>query len=69
VRTEEYISFRPDISIVIAMILALLNIILLIIYIHHVSKSIQVENIIADIYNELSNTIEKLYKDKKIPLA
>jgi len=65
IRSEDYVDFFPDISIFIALIAALANIILLIFYIHHIALSIQVDTLLKDISAELSENMKKLYKKKQ----
>lgn len=58
-------SFVPHISVTIAIILALASLGLLIYFIHHVSVSIHVENVIASVERELNTAIERLFPEKK----
>ena len=62
VKGEEYLDYIPHFSIFFALIFALINIILLIIFIHHISRSIQSEVIVEDIYKELLENILKMPK-------
>ncbi len=64
IRSENYVDFFPDISIFIALISALANIILLIFYIHHIALSIQADTLLKDIYEELIQNLEKKYHKK-----
>jgi len=64
IRSENYIDFFPDISIFVALISALANIILLIFYIHHVALSIQADTLLKEIYEELSLNLKKLENKK-----
>lgn len=57
---ENY-SFIPSISILFAIIAAIGNIILLIIFIHQIAISIQADKLISDISEYLSNQIEMLF--------
>jgi uncharacterized membrane protein len=54
-------SFIPAISIFTALIAALASIILLIVFIHHISVSIQSDNVISDIAESLTKNIRKLF--------
>lgn len=53
--------FIPHISIMIGFILAIINIFVLIYFIHHISNSIQVSNIISNINSELLSSIAKRF--------
>lgn len=57
-------SFVPALSITIGLILTLLSVALLIYFISHIAKSIQVEQIINNTRRTLSNEIDKLFPDK-----
>lgn len=54
-------DFVPQISITVAFALALVSIIALIYFIHHVATSIQVTSIIRGVSNELERSINRLY--------
>ncbi len=56
--------FIPSISILMAILTAVANIILLIIFIHKVAISIQADKVIADISNFISNQVKTLFPDK-----
>jgi uncharacterized membrane protein len=76
-------EFIPDISIMFAIILAAASIILLVVFIHHISIGIQADQVIADVNKNLNKSIKKLFpidlgkedvpadpeKDKKAMLA
>ena len=53
-------AFVPGISVSFAMALAIVNVAVLIYFIHHVSTSIHAERVIAEIYHELSGQIKQL---------
>ncbi len=53
--------FIPHISIMVGFILAIINIFVLIYFIHHISNSIQVSNIISNINSELLSSISKRF--------
>jgi uncharacterized membrane protein len=55
------ITFNPVISVFAALITAIAGIVLLIVFIHHVSVSIQSEKVISDISDSMSRSIEKLF--------
>lgn len=55
--------FLPSISVTFAMALALANFGLLIYFIHHVSTSIQADRVIATVFAELQEHLERLFPD------
>jgi len=61
VKAEKFISYSVDISVFVALLLALVNMFLLIIYIHHIAKSIQAETLIQGIYKELEEVTHTIY--------
>lgn len=56
--------FVPALSITIAIVLALICIGLLIYFIHHMSQSLQVSVILADVHEELVDRLDHLYPDQ-----
>jgi uncharacterized membrane protein len=56
--------FIPSISILIAILAAIANIILLIIFIHRIAISIQADKVISDISDFISKQVETLYPEK-----
>lgn len=72
---EIQLVFVPQISVLIALVAALGNIILLIVFIHHIAVSIQADHIIADISQSMSENLQVLFpvklgqepEDKKDP--
>ena len=56
-------TFVPVISVFAAMVTAFAGIILLIIFIHHVSVSIQSDNVISDISDSMSKSIQQLFPE------
>jgi len=56
-------SFAPYLSLIIALVLALVCIAVLIYYIHHIAETINIENIIADIGRNLTSRIAEIYPD------
>lgn len=64
VKENDNLSFIPTISVFVSILAAIANIILLIIFIHHISLSIQADKIISDISESLSKSIKKLYPEK-----
>ena len=64
IRGGEDNLFIPHISIIVGFALAIFNIFVLIYFIHHISKSIQVSNIISNINSELLSAIERRFPKK-----
>jgi uncharacterized membrane protein len=54
----------PRISVAFAMVLALANIGVIIYFIHHISTSIQADRVIADVYQELSEHMQRLFPEE-----
>lgn len=54
--------FVPNFSVTFAVILALLNVGVLIYFIHHIATSIQADEVIAETSNELISNIERIFK-------
>jgi uncharacterized membrane protein len=63
VKSYTDMEFIPNFSIVMSIILAIGNVILLILYIHHISVSIQADHIISEVNANLNNNIQKLFSD------
>jgi uncharacterized membrane protein len=61
--SEDY-TFIPSISILVAIFAAIVNIILLIIFIHQIAISIQADKVVADISNFISNQAENLFPER-----
>ncbi len=64
VKSEEDLEFVPNISVLVAIILALGNIFLLIIYIHHISVGIQADKVIADISQSITKSVKTLFPEE-----
>jgi uncharacterized membrane protein len=62
-------TFVPHISVTVAVFLTLASLGLFIYFIHHVSVSIQVQNVIASVERELNTAIERLFPEKNSHLA
>lgn len=60
------IEFLPTFSVLLAIIFSIVNIILLIFYIHNTSTSIQSEKVIEKIYNILTNNIKHLFFEEQV---
>lgn len=63
IKESESISFIPTFSVFAALISAVANIILLIIFIHHIAISIQADHVISDINRALSHNIKVLFPE------
>ncbi len=57
-------TFIPSISILVAIVLAILNIVLLIVFIHQIAISLQADKVVSDIHGFISSHIETLFPDK-----
>jgi len=57
-------EFIPSLSVMVALVAAVANIILLIVFIHHIAISIQADKVIADISESLSRNLETLFPEK-----
>ncbi|MFN2429945.1 MAG: DUF2254 domain-containing protein [Cryomorphaceae bacterium] len=58
------IAFVPSLSVLVAILAAIANIVLLIVFIHHISMSIQADKVISDISRALSANVKSLYPEK-----
>jgi uncharacterized membrane protein len=61
VKSTQDFDYIPNISVLFAMILAVGGILLLIVFIHHISVSIQSDHVIADVDKKLKKSIRKLF--------
>ncbi len=57
-------EFVPNLSVLFALLLAVSNIILLIVFIHHISVSIQADHVIADVDEKLEKSLIKLFPEE-----
>jgi uncharacterized membrane protein len=57
--------FVPQVSVTIGMLLAILGVAVLIYFIHHISASIQAENVIARVGRDLDSAIERLFPEEQ----
>lgn len=64
IRDNDGYTFIPSISILVAILAAMLNIILLIIFIHQIAVSIQADRVISDISEFISKQVETLFPEK-----
>jgi uncharacterized membrane protein len=62
-KENESFEFIPAISVLAAIVSAIVGIILLIVFIHHVSMSIQSDKVISEISDAMFNSIKKLFPD------
>ena len=63
IRETEGTLFVPNFSVLIAILAAIANIILLIIFIHHIAVGIQSDKVISEIYETLSRNLRDLYPE------
>lgn len=66
VRTVEEEPFVPSISVAIAVVLALASIIVLIYFIHHVSVSMQADQVILGVYGDLRARMQRLFHEELV---
>ena len=64
IKESDSYTFMPIISILFAIIAALVNIVLLIIFIHNIAISIQADKVISDVYENIYNQVDSLYPKK-----
>lgn len=64
IKEEEGNVFIPSLSIMVAIFAAVANIVLLIVFIHHIAVSIQADKVISDIADFLSRQMEHLFPEK-----
>lgn len=57
-------AFIPSLSILVALIFAVLNIILLIVFIHQIATSIQADRVVADIADFIAEQVQLLFPEK-----
>lgn len=62
-KETEQVLFIPSISVLLAMVAAVANIILLIVFIHHIAVSIQADHAISDISATLSANLKRLFPE------
>ena len=64
VRSVEELAFVPYLSVNIGVFLALASLAVLIFFIHHVSQSIQAENLIADVGEDFQRSLHALFPER-----
>jgi uncharacterized membrane protein len=64
IKGNDQFTFIPAFSVLFALITAIGNIILLIVFIHHIAVSIQADNVISNINESLSDNVRNLYPEK-----
>lgn len=64
IKGSEDFTFIPSISILVAIFAAILNIILLITFIHQIATSIQADKVVSDISNFISKQVETLFPER-----
>ncbi len=63
IKETDQISFIPTISVFVSIVAAVANIILLIVFIHHIAISIQADKVISDISDSMSKNINVLFPE------
>ena len=61
IQGQEDEQFLPQISVTFSVLLAALNLVVLIYFIHHAAESIQADNVIERVSQELHNEVERLF--------
>ena len=64
VKSDTSAEFVPNISVLFTVLIAIVNIFLLVIFIHHISVSIQADHVISDINMKLHTQIRKLFPEE-----
>jgi uncharacterized membrane protein len=64
VNSGDDFKFIPSISILVAILAAITNIVLLIVFIHRIATSIQADNVISDISDFISKQVQTLFPEK-----
>ncbi len=64
IKETDSISFIPAISIFVAIILAIVNIVLLVVFIHQIAISIQADKVISEIHGFISVQVNTLFPEK-----
>ncbi|WP_127846228.1 DUF2254 domain-containing protein [Psychroflexus aestuariivivens] len=64
VKDNDGMQFIPSLSILISIFAAVANIVLLIVFIHHISVSIQADNVISDISESLTKNVEFIFSEE-----
>ena len=59
--------FVPHLSVTVALVLALISLLWLIYFIHHVASSIQADTVIAELSEQLSGAIERRFPEIELP--
>ena len=63
IRREDEVAFVPHFSVTLAVVLALVSMAVLIYFIHHVSVSIQADEVVARVANELDEGMDRLFPE------
>lgn len=64
VKDRDDFTFIPSISILVAIIAAIMNIVLLIVFIHQIAISLQADKVISDISGFISKQVQSLFPEK-----
>ncbi len=68
VRGSDYTLFVPEISVTVAVVLAIVSVGVLIYYIHHAAQSIQVSHLIRLVGKDLDETIKRIFPENAGPV-
>lgn len=63
IKQSNQLLFIPSLSVLLALLAAVANIVLLIVFIHHIAVSIQADHVISDISESLSKNLKTLFPD------
>jgi uncharacterized membrane protein len=63
IKQSDQLLFIPSLSVLLALLAAVANIVLLIVFIHHIAVSIQADHVISDISESLSKNLKTLFPD------
>ena len=64
IQGRENEQFLPQLSVAFSVVLAILNLAVLIYFIHHAAESIQADNVISRVSHDLHDTIEQIFPQK-----
>ena len=63
IQSQQGQEFVPRLSILFGIGISVANIVLIIVFIHHISVSIQADQVVSDVTNSLDQTVRKLYPE------
>lgn len=64
IKDNDQISFIPSFSILFALLATVINIILLVVFFHHITINIQADNVIAEVSNSLSTSLTEIFPNE-----